>query len=79
MTIYKDVNGHEFTYNEYWNKIYLDEKRPHVDHLIRHKWPEVYRKAYSKTSRTFTDLVMLMREDIEGVKNDSSISETTDR
>lgn len=40
MTIYKDVNGREFTYNEYWNKIYLDEKRPHVDHLIRHKWPE---------------------------------------
>ena len=27
MTIYKDVTG-------------LDEKRPHVDHLIRHKWPE---------------------------------------
>lgn len=40
MTIYKDVNGREFTYNEYWNKIYLDEKRPHVDNLIRHKWPE---------------------------------------
>ena len=40
MTIYKDVNGREFTYNEYWNKTYLDEKRPHVDHLIRHKWPE---------------------------------------
>ena len=40
MTIYKDVNGREFTYNEYWNKIYLDEKRPHVDHIIRHKWPE---------------------------------------
>ena len=40
MTIYKDVNGHEFTYNEYWNKIYLDEKRPRVDTLIRHKWPE---------------------------------------
>ena len=40
MTIYTDVNGREFTYNEYWNKIYLDEKRPHVDHLIRHKWPE---------------------------------------
>ena len=40
MTIYKDVNGREFTYNEYWNKIYLDEKRPHVDHLTRHKWPE---------------------------------------
>lgn len=40
MTIYKDVNGREFTYNKYWNKIYLDEKRPHVDHLIRHKWPE---------------------------------------
>ena len=40
MTIYKDVNGREFTYNEYWNKVYLDEKRPHVDHLIRHKWPE---------------------------------------
>ncbi len=20
--------------------IYLDEKRPHVDHLTRHKWPE---------------------------------------
>lgn len=40
MTIYKDVNGREFTYNEYWNKVYLDEKRPHVDHMIRHKWPE---------------------------------------
>lgn len=40
MTIYKDVNGREFTYNEYWDKIYLDEKRPHVDRLIRHKWPE---------------------------------------
>ncbi len=40
MTIYKDVNGREFTYNEYWNKVYLDEKRPHVDNLIRHKWPE---------------------------------------
>ena len=40
MTIYKDVNGREFTYNEYGNKIYLDEKRPHVDNLIRHKWPE---------------------------------------
>lgn len=41
--------------------------------------PEVYRRAYNKTSRTFTDLVILMREDIEGVKNDSGISETTDR
>ena len=40
MTIYKDVNGREFTYNEYSKKVYLDEKRPHVDHLIRHKWPE---------------------------------------
>ncbi len=40
MTIYTDVNGREFTYDEYWNKVYLDEKRPHVDHLIRHKWPE---------------------------------------
>ena len=40
MTIYTDANGREFTYNEYWKKIYLDEKRPHVDHLIRHKWPE---------------------------------------
>ena len=40
MTIYKDVNGREFTYNEYSKKVYLDEKRPHVDHLIRHKWPD---------------------------------------
>ena len=40
MTIYKDVNGREFTYSEYSKKVYLDEKRPHVDHLIRHKWPE---------------------------------------
>ena len=47
MTIYKDVNGHEFTYNEYWNKIYLDEKRPHVDHLIRHKWPEEKPKGFT--------------------------------
>lgn len=41
--------------------------------------PEAYRKAYNKTSRVFTDLVVAMREDIEGAKNDSSISETTDR
>lgn len=40
--------------------------------------PEAYRKAYSKASRTFGDLVMVMREDIEGAKNDSSVSETTD-
>ena len=40
MTIYKDVNGREFTYSEYSKKVYLDEKRPHVDHLIRHKWPD---------------------------------------
>ena len=40
MTIYKDVNGREFVYNECWNRIYLDEKRPHIDHIIRHKWPE---------------------------------------
>ena len=40
MTIYKDVNGREYTIGEYSKKIYLDEKRPHVDHLIRHKWPE---------------------------------------
>ena len=40
MTIYKDVNGREFTYSEYSKKVYLDEKRPHVDQLIRHKWPE---------------------------------------
>ena len=37
--------------------------------------PEAYRKAYSKASRTFGDLVMVMREDTEGAKNDSSVSE----
>ena len=40
MTICTDANGREFTYNEYSKKVYLDEKRPHADHLIRHKWLE---------------------------------------
>ncbi len=52
MTIYKDVNGREFTYNEYWNKVYLDEKRPHVDTLIRHKWPEEKPKAEKEGETT---------------------------
>lgn len=40
---------------------------------------EAYRKAYNKTNRAFTDLVVAMREDIEGAGNDSSIPEAADR
>ena len=40
MDIYKDSNGREFVIGEYGKNVYLDEKRPTVDHLIRHKWPE---------------------------------------
>ena len=66
MTIYKDVNGREFTYSEYSKKVYLDEKRPHVDTLIRHKWPEEKPKKPEKY------LVMVEYED-DGVM----VSETT--
>lgn len=41
--------------------------------------PEAYGKAYNRASRAFGDLVGVVRKDIEGAKNDSSISETTDR
>ena len=66
MTIYKDVNGREFTYNEYRDKIYLDEKRPHVDHLIRHKWPE------DKPEELAKYIISIEYED-----NGAIISETT--
>ncbi len=38
-----------------------------------------YTKAYNKLNKAFNDLIMAMREDVEGVRNDSSISETADR
>ena len=38
-----------------------------------------YTKVYNKLNKAFNDLIMAMREDVEGVKNDSGISETTDR
>lgn len=38
-----------------------------------------YGKAYNKINKAFGDLIIAMREDIEGAKNDSSIPETIDR
>ena len=40
--------------------------------------PEAYGKAYSKASRTFGDLVMVMREDIEGAKMIQVYQKTVD-
>ena len=40
--------------------------------------PEVYKEAYRKTNKAFGDLVVAMRKDMEGIRNDSSISETAD-
>lgn len=56
MTIYTDANGRKFTYGEYSKKIYLDEKRPHVDNLVRHKWPE------EKPEETGRYLALIERE-----------------
>lgn len=40
--------------------------------------PEAYGKAYSKASRTFGDLVMAVREDIEGAKMIQVYQKTVD-
>lgn len=41
--------------------------------------PEIYRKAFRDANKAFGDLVVAMRKDMEGIRDDSSISETADR